>query len=113
MVREFPRSLLTSKLLKKSRKSFLNIEGEKQVKSTKEQMAKVTEDGVEFKSFIDGSKHFFSPETIYADTAQARRRYIFLPLTNVPHHLLHADIRSQLWSVPIDGHNVVWKNTRD
>jgi queuine tRNA-ribosyltransferase len=43
-------------------KEFLNIEGEKQVKSTKEQMAKVTEDGVEFKSFIDGSKHFFSPE---------------------------------------------------
>jgi queuine tRNA-ribosyltransferase len=25
-------------------------------------MARVTEDGVEFKSFIDGSKHFFSPE---------------------------------------------------
>lgn len=43
-------------------KEFLNNEGEKQVKSSKDQMAKVTEDGVEFKSFIDGSKHFFSPE---------------------------------------------------
>jgi queuine tRNA-ribosyltransferase len=28
----------------------------------KESMARVTEDGVEFKSFIDGSKHFFTPE---------------------------------------------------
>lgn len=29
---------------------------------TNEKKAKVTEDGVEFKSVIDGSKHFFSPE---------------------------------------------------
>jgi queuine tRNA-ribosyltransferase len=28
----------------------------------KSQMARITEDGVEFKSFLDGSKHFFTPE---------------------------------------------------
>ncbi len=28
----------------------------------KKQMARITEDGVEFRSFIDGSKHFFTPE---------------------------------------------------
>lgn len=43
-------------------KEVLNTEGGKQVKASKDQMAKVTEGGVEFKSFIDGSKHFFSPE---------------------------------------------------
>jgi queuine tRNA-ribosyltransferase len=43
-------------------KEFLNIEGGKEVKSSKDQMARVTENGVEFKSFIDGSKHFFTPE---------------------------------------------------
>lgn len=32
------------------------------VKSTSEQMAKVDEDGVTFKSYIDGSKHRFTPE---------------------------------------------------
>ena len=28
----------------------------------KSQMARITEDGVEFRSFLDGSKHFFTPE---------------------------------------------------
>ncbi len=32
------------------------------IKSSKEQMAKVDEDGVTFKSFIDGSSHRFTPE---------------------------------------------------
>jgi len=34
----------------------------KKIKSTKEQMAHVDEEGVTFKSFIDGSKHRFTPE---------------------------------------------------
>jgi queuine tRNA-ribosyltransferase len=33
-----------------------------EIKSTKEQMAKVDEEGVTFKSFIDGSMHRFTPE---------------------------------------------------
>ncbi len=31
-------------------------------KASEEKMAKITEDGVEFRSIIDGSKHFFTPE---------------------------------------------------
>ncbi len=37
-------------------------DGKEKVKSTKEQMAKVDEEGVIFKSFIDGSIHRFTPE---------------------------------------------------
>jgi queuine tRNA-ribosyltransferase len=42
----------------------INSKGEKEtkIKSTKEQMAKVDEEGVTFKSFIDGSSHRFTPE---------------------------------------------------
>lgn len=35
---------------------------ESKVKSTKEQMAKIDEEGVTFKSIIDGSRHRFTPE---------------------------------------------------
>jgi queuine tRNA-ribosyltransferase len=35
---------------------------DKEIKSTKEQMAKVDEEGVTFKSFIDGTTHRFTPE---------------------------------------------------
>lgn len=37
-------------------------EGESEHVPTKEGLAKITEDGVEFKSHLDGSKHFFTPE---------------------------------------------------
>lgn len=42
-----------------------NEKGEEKtkIKSSKEQMAKVDEEGVTFKSFIDGSSHRFTPET--------------------------------------------------
>jgi queuine tRNA-ribosyltransferase len=40
---------------------------QKEIKNEKknianEKLVKITEDGVEFRSHIDGSKHFFSPE---------------------------------------------------
>jgi queuine tRNA-ribosyltransferase len=43
---------------------FKNEKGEekKKIKSSNEQMAKVDEEGVTFKSFIDGSMHRFTPE---------------------------------------------------
>ncbi len=33
-------------------------------KNTKESLVKITNDGVEFKSILDGSKHFFTPEKV-------------------------------------------------
>jgi queuine tRNA-ribosyltransferase len=39
-----------------------NGKDEVKIKSSNEQMAKVDEEGVTFKSFIDGSKHRFTPE---------------------------------------------------
>jgi len=36
--------------------------GEKQSNKNKEKLVKIKEEGVEFRSHIDGSKHFFSPE---------------------------------------------------
>jgi queuine tRNA-ribosyltransferase len=44
--------------------SFVNQAGndETKIKSSKEQMAHVDEEGVTFKSFIDGTKHRFTPE---------------------------------------------------
>lgn len=44
-------------------RSILTDSGGYQVYSLKE-LRKITEDGVEFKSYIDGSKHFFSPEKV-------------------------------------------------
>lgn len=43
-------------------KEELNKYGEIEVKSVHEQMAKVDEEGVTFKSYIDGSEHRFTPE---------------------------------------------------
>lgn len=51
---------LTQPLLVKERSS--SKEPEKKILSTKEQMARVDEEGVTFKSFIDGSSHRFTPE---------------------------------------------------
>ncbi len=50
--------IATSKKIAEEKQSMLD----KVVKSTKEQMAKVDEEGVTFKSFIDGSTHRFTPE---------------------------------------------------
>lgn len=41
---------------------FFHLGSRNVVGQSKVKMAKVTEDGVEFKSIIDGSKHFFTPE---------------------------------------------------
>ena len=51
-----------SALLSQKQKETTDDKGEKKIKSNKKQMAFIDEDGVTFKSFIDGSSHRFTPE---------------------------------------------------
>jgi queuine tRNA-ribosyltransferase len=55
--------IATSVQLSAKQKQSTDSEGVVKIKSTKNQMAKIDEDGVTFKSFIDGSYHRFTPET--------------------------------------------------
>ncbi len=54
--------IATSIELSKKQKEITDDKGEKKIKSNKKQMAFIDEDGVTFKSFIDGSSHRFTPE---------------------------------------------------
>ena len=54
--------IATSADLSKKQKEIVDEKGEKKIKSSKNQMARIDEDGVTFKSFIDGSYHRFTPE---------------------------------------------------
>jgi queuine tRNA-ribosyltransferase len=55
--------IATSKdISEKKQKEILDSEGHTKIKTTGKQMAKIDEDGVTFKSIIDGSKHRFTPE---------------------------------------------------
>lgn len=59
--------IATNKNIAEEKQKEINFKNEKgeyevKIKSSKEQMAKVDEDGVTFKSFIDGSLHRFTPE---------------------------------------------------
>jgi queuine tRNA-ribosyltransferase len=54
--------IATSADLSKKQKEITDEKGDKKIKSSKNQMAKIDEDGVTFKSFIDGSSHRFTPE---------------------------------------------------
>lgn len=54
--------IATSAELSKKQKEVTDDEGKKKIKSSKNQMAKIDEEGVTFKSFIDGSYHRFTPE---------------------------------------------------
>ena len=55
--------IATSAQLSAKQKQSIDNEGVVKIKSTKNQMAKIDEEGVTFKSFIDGSYHRFTPET--------------------------------------------------
>jgi queuine tRNA-ribosyltransferase len=56
--------IATSKdISEKKQKEILDSEGNTKIKTTGKQMAKIDEDGVTFKSFIDGSSHRFTPES--------------------------------------------------
>lgn len=55
--------IATSAQLSAKQKQTTNDEGKVKIKSSKNQMAKIDEEGVTFKSFIDGSYHRFTPET--------------------------------------------------
>jgi queuine tRNA-ribosyltransferase len=50
------------KIAEEKQKEIHNIGEQKKVKSTSQQMARVDDEGVTFKSFIDGSTHRFTPE---------------------------------------------------
>lgn len=54
--------IATSKELSEKQKESIDDKGEKKIKSNKKQMAFIDEEGVTFKSFIDGSSHRFTPE---------------------------------------------------
>lgn len=54
--------IATSADLSKKQKETIDDKGQKTIKSNKKQMAFIDEDGVTFKSFIDGSSHRFTPE---------------------------------------------------
>ncbi len=54
--------IATSALLSQKQKETTDDKGEKKIKSNKKQMAFIDEEGVTFKSFIDGSSHRFTPE---------------------------------------------------
>ncbi len=55
--------IATSAQLSAKQKQTIDELGVVKIKSTKNQMAKIDEEGVTFKSFIDGSYHRFTPET--------------------------------------------------
>ncbi len=55
--------IATSAQLSAKQKQTTDDEGKVKIKSSKNQMAKIDEEGVTFKSFIDGSYHRFTPET--------------------------------------------------
>lgn len=55
--------IATSAQLSAKQKQTVDDKGKVKIKSSSTQMAKIDEDGVTFKSFIDGSKHRFTPET--------------------------------------------------
>lgn len=55
--------IATSAELSAKQKQSTDELGVVKIKSTKNQMAKIDEEGVTFKSFIDGSYHRFTPET--------------------------------------------------
>ena len=54
--------IATSAKLSEKQKEVVDEKGEKKIKSNKKQMAFIDEDGVTFRSFIDGSLHRFTPE---------------------------------------------------
>lgn len=54
--------IATSAELSQKQKEEESEKGEIKVKSSKTQMARIDEDGVTFKSYIDGSSHRFTPE---------------------------------------------------
>ncbi len=54
--------IATSAKLSEKQKEVIDEKGEKKIKSNKKQMAFIDEEGVTFKSFIDGSSHRFTPE---------------------------------------------------
>lgn len=54
--------IATSVKLSEKQKEIVDDKGDKKIKSNKKQMAFIDEDGVTFKSFIDGSSHRFTPE---------------------------------------------------
>jgi queuine tRNA-ribosyltransferase len=55
--------IATSKEISENKQKEIKDEkGEKKIKSTNSQMARIDEDGVTFKSYIDGSLHRFTPE---------------------------------------------------
>ncbi len=55
--------IATDKQIAESKqKQSTDENGDVKVKVSSGQMARITEEGVEFKSIIDGSKHFFTPE---------------------------------------------------
>ena len=55
--------IATSSQLSAKQKQTIDEKGEIKIKSSKTQMARIDEDGVTFKSFIDGSSHRFTPES--------------------------------------------------
>lgn len=55
--------IATSAQLSAKQKQTTDDKGEVKIKSSKTQMARIDEDGVTFKSFINGSYHRFTPET--------------------------------------------------
>ncbi|MDQ5957216.1 MAG: queuine tRNA-ribosyltransferase [Patescibacteria group bacterium] len=55
--------IATSESLSQKQKEILDDTGKKKIKSSNNQMAKIDDDGVTFKSYIDGSSHRFTPET--------------------------------------------------
>ncbi len=55
--------IATSAELSKKQKEETDDKGNKKIKATNNQMAKIDEEGVTFKSFTDGSSHRFTPES--------------------------------------------------
>ncbi len=55
--------IATSAQLSAKQKQTIDEDGVVKIKSTKNQMAKIDEGGVTFKSFVDGSSHRFTPES--------------------------------------------------
>ena len=60
-----------------------SLGSKKKSKDEKDLFVKVTEDGVEFKSYLDGSKHFFTPEKV-VDIQIALGSDIIMPLDVCP-----------------------------
>lgn len=55
--------IATSAQLSAKQKQTTDEKGEVKIKSSSTQMARIDEDGVTFKSFVDGSSHRFTPES--------------------------------------------------